>query len=82
MLSHKEIYYKIKYQINESSLDELQLGLLDWRQFKEENADVPDVINTTFFTAKVDYHYEWIKNLSYSEGLKRMIIQFPEGIPY
>lgn len=78
----RDIYYKIKYQINETSLDELQLGLLDWRKFKEENTDVPDVINTTFFTAKVDcHHYEWIKNLSYSDGLKRMIIQFPEGIP-
>lgn len=41
-----------------------------------------DIINTTYFSARLDCKfYEGIRGLSPEEGFKRMIAEFPDGIP-
>lgn len=81
----KEIFYNMEYVIA-SPLDDLQLGLLalkeDIEEEEKEEKPEKDVINTTYFSAALNCQfYEWEKGLDYESGLKRMIAEYPDGIP-
>lgn len=64
---------------------------LDWKcscdsveeEEEEETAeDGTEAINTTYFSARLDcYFYEQQKGLSPYDGVRRMIAEFPNGIP-
>ena len=62
----KEICYNIECNISESSLDDLQLGLLSFKEDLEQQEP----------TEEVD-----IINLTYDEGVRRIIAKYPCGIP-
>lgn len=80
----REICYNIDCTLDKSSLDDIQLGLLT---FKEDMENMPeekeeDIINTTFFSASLDCKfYEWEKGLTYYDGVRRLIAKYPCGIP-
>jgi len=64
---------------------ELAVGLEGWRTEMEEaekESEDLDVINTTYFSAKLECDfYEWEKGLTEAEGIKRIIAAFPNGVP-
>lgn len=81
----REICYNITCTLKEDILLEMNIKLLDLREFlieeikKEEEADD---INTTFFSAALECKfYEWEKGLTYEDGVKRMVAKYPHGIP-
>lgn len=81
----REIYYGLKYTLSDDSMVELAVGLESWRlemiAHEEDSKDL-EVINTTYFSAKLECDfYEWEKGLTEEEGIKRMIAFFPNGIP-
>lgn len=78
----KDIYYGITCEIAKD-LEILQLGLLKLKEDIEqmENKD-KDIINTSAFSAQLNCKfYEWKKGLDYNEGIKRINIEYPDGIP-
>lgn len=84
--SCEEAFYKIKYELNISSLEEIQNGLLNWRE-KIINMELPvpppkpDVINTTHFSANLNCDmYDWNK-LSFKDAIEKMVKKYPYGIP-
>lgn len=78
----KEICYGVSCEIAED-LELLQIGLLDLKEDIEKQESKPkDVINTTAFSAQLDCKfYEWEKGLDYNEGIKRIVAQYPDGVP-
>ena len=80
-----EVYYGLHYTLSENSKAELAVGLDTWRQEmedKEKRSEESEVINTTFFSAKLECDfYEWEKGLTEEEGIKRIIATFPHGVP-
>lgn len=84
--SCKEAFYKVDYELNKKSLEEIQLGLVDWRVLTI-NAKAPappprkDVINTTHFSASLECDmYDWNKD-SFDEAVTKLMKQYPQGIP-
>lgn len=79
----KEICYSIECQLNDTSLDDLQLGLLSFKEdLESQEQKEMDVINTTYFSAILNCQfYEWEKGLDYYEGIKRIIAEYPCGVP-
>lgn len=79
----KEICYGIECQLNDDSLDDLQLGLLSFKEdLESQEQKEMDVINTTYFSAILNCQfYEWEKGLDYYEGVKRIIAKYPCGVP-
>lgn len=81
----KEAFYLVDYDLSQTSLEEIQLGLVDWREWAI-NASAPeppkrDVINTTHFSACLDCDsYEWNKD-SYEDAIKKFQKKYPLGIP-
>lgn len=78
----KDICYGSTCEIA-SDLELLQIGLLTlWEDIQEEANKPKDVINTTAFSAQLDCkYYEWEKGLDYNEGIKRIVAQYPDGVP-
>lgn len=82
----KEIYYNVDFIINEDYNDDIQLGLLTLRE-DIENKKCPcceekDIINVSAFSAALNCDfYEWEKGLTYEEGMKRIVMKYPNGIP-
>ena len=80
-----EVFYNIIYNLSENSIHEINAGLIQWRadeKEKEEERKDMDIINTTYFSAQLNCEfYEWEKGLTELEGIKRLIKEFPEGIP-
>lgn len=78
-----DIYYGTAATITNE--DDLQLGLLSFREdmIERENQEAEeDKINTTYFRAELECDfYEWEKGLDYDDGVKRLLIQYPNGIP-
>lgn len=86
LTSCQEAFYGVKYDLNKDSLEEMQLGLIEWRE-KIINAVMPpppprkDVINTTHFSAMLNCDmYEWNKE-TFEEAVERMKREYPFGIP-
>ena len=83
--SGREIYYGLKFNLSDNSMIELAVGLEGWRTEMEEaekESEDLDVINTTYFSAKLECDfYEWEKGLTEAEGIKRIIAAFPNGVP-
>lgn len=78
-----DIVYHIKYIFPTESILELQVNLETWRNemIEKEDKDA-DIINTTYFSAQLNCRfYEQIKGLRPEEGFRRMIAEFPNGIP-
>lgn len=81
LIKNEEVFYHITYILNQASLDNLQLAILSWREDEEENP-APAVINTTAFSSTLNCnYYDWIRGLSYVDGLKRIAAKYPNGIP-
>lgn len=76
----KELYYNLKYTINEISKTALSTAPLNWREEmirKEEDTKDADVINTTYFSAKIDCSfYEYERGLTEEEGWRRIELQY------
>lgn len=83
--SCQEAFYKVDYELNENSLVDIQLGLVEWRE-KIINAIMPpppkpDVINTTHFSANLNCDmYNWNKK-SFEDAVKDFLTKYPNGIP-
>lgn len=71
------------YIINNNDITTLQISLIDWREeMKEIPTQIPDIINTSAFSARLDCQfYEQEKGLQYEEGIRRLAIKYPYGIP-
>ena len=80
-----EVVYGIIYEFPVDNVLELQVNLDTWRNQmieREEAAKDIDIINTTYFSAILNCNfYEQIKGLSVEEGIRRIIGQFPDGVP-
>lgn len=81
----KEVYYNLTFELTLSSLNELLDGLNRWRtdNTKEDNNDgEKEIINTTYFSAVLNCNfYEYEKGLTMEEGIRRIIAEFPDGVP-
>lgn len=84
--SCKEAFYKVDYELNKTSLEEIQLGLVEWRE-KIINAIMPppppkkDIINTTHFSANLNCDmYTWNKQ-SFDEAVQNLLKKYPHGVP-
>lgn len=84
--SCEDAFYEVKYELNQKSLEEIQLGLVDWREMIV-NAKMPpppprpDVINTTHFSAMLNCDmYEWNKE-TFEQAINRLKREYPWGIP-
>lgn len=81
----KEAFYLVDYDLNQSSLEDLQIGLGEWREWAS-NAPAPiipekDVINTTHFMASLDCDsYEWNRT-PLEDMIKKLQKKYPLGIP-
>ena len=84
--SCEEAFYGIEYELSETSLEEIQLGLMEWREVII-NATAPpppppiDIINTTHFSASLNCDmYEWNKK-SFEVSIEELLRKYPKGIP-
>lgn len=87
--SCKEAFYKVVYELNNESLEEIQLNLIQWRE-KIVKAKAPvdwmkpkfkDIINTTHFQASLECDmYEW-NRVDFEESIRRLKKKYPYGIP-
>ena len=81
----REIVYGIKYIFPSDAVLELQVNLGAWREEmeeKEEEGEDADIINTTHFTAQLRCEFfEPVRGLDPIEGMRRIIAQFPDGVP-
>lgn len=80
-----EVVYGIIYEFPSDSMLEIQVNLNTWRaemEEKEKEHEDIDIINTTYFSVLLNCDfYEPIKGLTPQEGIKRIIAQYPDGIP-
>lgn len=82
----REVYYGLKFTLSENSALDIAVNLESWRteqiQPDPEPAPEEDVINTTYFSAELNCDfYEHEKGLSEADGIRRIIAQFPDGVP-
>ena len=80
----RELYYGVPILMSDFSKKEIASNLKTWRQeMKDEYQNsMVDIINTTAFTARLECEfYEHERGLSEEEGIKRIIAQFPNGVP-
>lgn len=77
-----EPYYGAIFKINSKHNDDIQLGLATLKEDLEaKEPEEKDVINVTAFSAELNCQfYEWERGLSYEDGLRRMVAQYPDGI--
>lgn len=77
-----EAYYGLEFELAISSVSEIINGAETWRAEETEDSEEKDIINTTYFSARLDCQfYEWEKGLTEEEGIKRMIAEYPNGVP-
>lgn len=84
--SCEEAFYKVKYELSTKSLEEIQLGLIEWREIIINSPAIlpppkKDIINTTHFSAVLDCDmYAWNKD-SFDDAVKKFMKKYPNGIP-
>ena len=64
------------------NINVIKENLLLWREMilEKEKQEI-DIINTTYFSAQLNCDfYEWEKGLTESEGIRRIIAEYPDGI--
>lgn len=80
----REVYYGLNYVLSENSILDIAANLETWRnaQIQPEPEPEGDAINTTYFSAdlRCDF-YDHEKGLTEAEGIRRIIAQFPDGVP-
>lgn len=77
----RDICYKTPSKL---SIDSEKMIIVALTEIREEllKKKCETVINTTAFSAQLDCKfYEWEKGLDYNEGIKKIIAQYPNGIP-
>lgn len=81
----KDVYYNLPFEIDGEFMDDMQAALLTIKKDEEErieNEKKLDIINTTpFSSCLICDHYTHIPNLSFEQGVHRMFLQYPNGIP-
>ena len=80
-----EIVYGIIYEFPADSILEVQVELSAWREEmiekEEEHKDI-DIINTTYFSGQLNCSFfKPIKGLKPEDGVRRIIAEFPDGVP-
>lgn len=79
----KEMYYNLLFIISENSKTQLAAAPLNWREEmirKEEESKDADVINTTYFSVKLNCDfYEYERGLTEAEGWKRIELQYAKA---
>lgn len=77
----KDIYCKnVVSEISDADKEDINKSLLKIRE-KLINNKQKTAINTTAFSAELKCHfYEWEKGLTEEEGLRRVMLKYPEGI--
>lgn len=84
--SCEEAFYHLEYELSEKSLEEIQLGLVEWREVIINAVAPPppsprDIINTTHFSANLNCDlYEWNKK-SFEDSVNELMQKYPNGIP-
>lgn len=77
-----EIFYKEDATLLQDDINVIKENLLLWREMilEKEKQEI-DIINTTYFSAQLNCDfYEWEKGLTESEGIRRIIAEYPDGI--
>lgn len=80
----REIYYGVPVEMSDFSKKEIAANLKTWRQETKDEIEESqaDIINTTAFSAKLECQfYEHEKGLTEEEGIRRIVAQFPHGVP-
>lgn len=86
LISCKEPFYDITYELSEKTLDKIQEGLIDWREIAINAKKPPpppkkDIINTTHFSALLECDmYDWT-GCSFEDEIKKLIKKYPHGVP-
>ena len=84
----QEAFYRVPYELNKDSLENIQLHLIQWREemIERKIPEFPlpkpmDIINTTHFHAALECDlYEWNKE-NYKDAIDRLNKKYPYGIP-
>lgn len=80
-----EVVYGIIYEFPSDSILEVQVNLDTWRDAmieKEKEHEDIDIINTTYFSGQLNCDFfKPIKGLTPEEGARRIIAEFPDGVP-
>lgn len=78
----QELYYRLPYTLSDDDIATISVGLQAWRQTQKEQQEDKDIINTTYFSSILNCDfYDWDKNLTEQEGVNRIYLQYPDGIP-
>lgn len=77
----KDIFYDITAEISDSDKSLISAGLVKLRKKLIDNDD-KTLINTTAFSVDLQCQfYEWERGLTEEEGLKRIMCDYPNGVP-
>lgn len=77
----KDAFYNFEVEISDEDKNKINEALIYVRNKLLEEEE-KDIINTTAFHAMLECHfYEWEKGLTEKEGLERILLKFPNGIP-
>ncbi len=81
----RELYYGVPILMSDFSKKEIANNLKTWRQESKDEIEANkkmDIINTTFFSARLECEfYEHERGLTEEEGIRRIIAQYPHGVP-
>lgn len=77
----KDAFYNFEVELSDEDKNKINEALIYIRNKLLEEEE-KDIINTTAFHAMLECHfYEWEKSLTEKEGLERILLKFPNGIP-
>ena len=74
----------LEFEIKEEDKKEICFNLKTWRQEVKDQIQEgrKDIINTTFFTPRLECKfYQHIRGMSEEEGIQRIIRRCPRGVP-
>lgn len=77
----KDAFYGFEVNLSQEDKTKINEALIYIRNKLLEEEE-KDIINTTAFRVMLECHfYEWEKGLTEKEGLERILLKFPNGIP-